>query len=606
MALGLPRRFEDERGEQQPAAADMPDRLEERLPALLVGGKQDVVQDERERQRERHEAGERVPGAANGDDGRQHRRSRQEQAGRPQLRPAPERAESVDRDHGSGDEQQAIRRLQRPRRAAGNLGEAGGEPPQRRPAQRQFGRQRCRARDPAQGARRQERGADHDGGAEHRIVGHRQPAVQRMPAEEQGGAGGKLHQQAGALGDRPARAHPVPDHGGAFGGPEGGSHLGVEGERHRDGCKEGGDPEMGDGDDRRAAAGAAHDQPPQQEVPERAGQRAPRQAVGGVADELRLQEAARERRAEKQHAVLPPGAAGRAEDDGGDRHRRVGGEEENDEGLRHQVVRRMVVGDRPGHADRKREHEAGDIEDTPCPEPVDAQDEHVEQCEIEEERQRRRRLSAGEHRREEGAGKTERRQRRAVLARGKGDAADAERGEGGEREPLADHRVAGKHEIADEVEQREAAALQRQPEDAVAGKARPRHAKGDQSDAGDRRGDQAHRYRQQPMIDRQAQTRGDAEEEEDDADLGERVGFPKPLEPARNCQPVAGDPERGLDIRSHRVGMDGGRIAFGPWRRRGGTGGRPARFEQGIEIDPAPLGFTSRRRADGGGARRNG
>jgi hypothetical protein len=45
-------------------------------------------------------------------------------------------------------------------------------------------------------------------------------------------------------------------------------------------------------------------------------------------------------------------------------------------------VGRMVVADRPNHADCQREHEAGDVEDAPRPEPVDAEDENVEQREI--------------------------------------------------------------------------------------------------------------------------------------------------------------------------------------------------------------------------------
>ncbi len=188
----------------------------------------------------------------------------------------------------------------------------------------------------------------------------------------------------------------------------------------------------------------------------------------------------------------------------------------------------MVVADCPDHADRQSEYEAGDVEYAPRPEPVDAKDENVEQREIEEERQRRLRFAASKHRREECAGEAEHRQHRAVLACCKGDAADAERGEGGERRPLADHCVAGEHEIADEVEQCEASPLQCQPEDTVACISRLGDAEGDQRDAGDGCGDQAYRYWQQPVIDHQAQHRSDAEEEKNDADLGEWVGFPEP------------------------------------------------------------------------------
>lgn len=85
--------------------------------------------------------------------------------------------------------------------------------------------------------------------------------MQRMPAEEQSDPGRDLHQQAGGLGNCPARADAIPDHGGALGGPEGGSHLGVEGERHSDGREEGGNPEMGVSDERRSTGGAVRDQP---------------------------------------------------------------------------------------------------------------------------------------------------------------------------------------------------------------------------------------------------------------------------------------------------------------------------------------------------------
>ncbi|TMQ74738.1 hypothetical protein ACCUM_3254 [Candidatus Accumulibacter phosphatis] len=68
-------------------------------------------------------------------------------------------------------------------------------------------------------------------------------------------------------------------------------------------------------------------------------------------------------------------------------------------------------------------------------------------------------VAVGQQQREEGVGQPEHRQR---------EADDAEQGERGECQRLADHRLARQHEVGDQVGQREAATLQGE---AVLGKA---------------------------------------------------------------------------------------------------------------------------------------
>ena len=241
-----------------------------------------------------------------------------------------------------------------------------------------------------------------------------------------------------------------------------------------------------------------------------------------------------------------------------DGHRRVGCQEEHHKRLGDEIVTVPIVVHTPGHADQQSQHEARDIERTPRLEPVHPQYEDIEQREIREQGQRRVAAPSRQNRRQEGAGDAEHSQRRPVLASRQQDAGHAEHGEQHEGRPLAQHAVAGEHEIAGQVEHRKAAPLQRQAEAAVGRFTGLAKAEGDQHHTNHGHQREPQPDRKKAVLDGQLQARCDPEEQQHDADLGERIAGRQTRQPPGYLD----RPPPVLILLPHGLGL-----GLGRWRR---------------------------------------
>ena len=307
---------------------------------------------------------------------------------------------------------------------------------------------------------------------------------------------------------------------------------------------------------------------PQDEIVDAGDEGAPCQPVFERAHQKRLGESGRNGHAEDHRAFRPAFHARRPEQGKGHGGQRVHQGKENQEGLgAEQVVAAVAMGP-PHHANDKREQEAADVKRAPALHPVHADDERVEQGVVAEQQNMIAAAGGRKHWRHEGAGNAQHCQRHSVLDGGQNDAAHAKRHEKKERQTHIDHLVTGQHEKDDQIKNGEAAALQGEAEHPVFGSCDTVPAEGDHGDGRHGAYQQPHLNREQAVLGGQLEARGDAEEQQNDADLGQDVAADEagPERVARWCCRRAGDGGRGRRWRD-RFGNGRRRQAFRNFKR---------------------------------------
>ncbi len=325
-----------------------------------------------------------------------------------------------------------------------------------------------------------------------------------------------------------------------------------------------------------------------------------------------LQAEARQRHAEHEDAVHGALDLERRAARFEQRDRDVVGEEQHEERLDRREVLARVIAMPPEQPEHERADEAEHVERAPGATPRQREDGAVQHREVTEQRQRRA-ARRGEQRREKAAGDREPRQRLRIGAQREPDRERGDADQQRDRDLGRKHVVEPQRRVDREVQDAGAGALQRQP----VGRSRGSHpqAESDQRAAGQRDAGQAQLDRHGEMLGEVAQQEGDAEEQHDDADPGERIaaGEPRPHRVGRSRR----GRRAGLGRRRERGRRDRARMARlhrGERRLRGSAGpqrwcrfaGRRRRRLRSPRQRRLCGDRLQRLRPDGGGERRRG
>ncbi len=277
---------------------------------------------------------------------------------------------------------------------------------------------------------------------------------------------------------------------------------------------------------------ADEQQSPEREIIKARNGRAPRERHAIIEDGL-LETRGRNRSAEKQESIRDTAFSRRIAHDHQDRQCRIDHEENDQEGFDDGEIFRTIGTGAPCKTDQECKDEGGEIEITPTLEPIHRDDERVEQQVVTEQHDVVAASGRSEDRCEESARDAQSRERLGILAGSHEHAygADGCKGQEGRRRP--DHLVAREHEVDDQIQDGEAAALQRMAEHFVHAFGHAVAAEPDHRHGCDSTQPQSHGNRHESITHGQSQTGRHAEEQQHDADLGEDVATDQPAPEAR-------------------------------------------------------------------------